>query len=75
MPRRTFLTISTLAAASTVVPASVVALVNRRFVFKVKTKDKSIVGNIVIEATDVEAAKGKLTKRYPGCTGLSVSEK
>jgi hypothetical protein len=75
MKRRTFLTFCAVVAASTAVPASVFALVNRRFTCKIKTKDKSIVGNIVVEATDVEAAKVKLMKRYPGCTVLSVSEK
>lgn len=34
-----------------------------------------IVGNVVIEASDVEAAKTKLMKRYPGCSILSVMEK
>lgn len=46
-----------------------------RFAFKIKTKDGGIIGNIVIEASDVEAAKTKLMKRYPGCSILSVMEK
>lgn len=73
MIRRTFLTFCAAIAAATAVPAF--GLANRRFAFKIKTKDKGIVGNIVIEASDVEAAKVKLMKRYPGCTVLSVSEK
>ena len=31
----------------------------KRFVFKIKTKSGSIVGNIVIEAKDIEEAKYK----------------
>jgi len=48
---------------------------NQKFAFKIKTKDGGIVGNVLIEATDVEAAKVKLMKRYPGCTVLSVKVK
>ena len=48
---------------------------NQKFAFKIKTKDGGIVGNVLIEATDVEAAKVKLMKRYPGCTVLSVQMK
>ena len=48
---------------------------NQKFAFKIKTKDGGIVGNVLIEATDVEAAKVKLMKRYPGCTVLSVTVK
>lgn len=45
----------------------------RRFAFKIRTKTGGIIGNLVIEATDVEAAKVNLGKRYPGCTVLSVT--
>jgi len=55
--------------------ASEIALALRRFAFKIRTKDGGIVGNVVIEASDVEAAKTKLMKRYPGCSILSVMEK
>jgi len=48
---------------------------NQKFAFKIKTKDGGIVGNVLIEANDVEAAKVKLMKRYPGCTVLSVQMK
>ena len=48
---------------------------NQKFAFKIKTKDGGIVGNVLIEATDVEAAKVKLMKRYSGCTVLSVKVK
>ena len=43
-----------------------------RFAFRVRPRTGSIIGNIVIEARDVEAAKAKLMKRYPGCTILNV---
>ena len=52
-----------------------VALANKKFVFKVKTKSGGIVGNILIEAKDVFAAISKLKKRYPGCTVLEAREK
>ena len=74
MIRRTFLT-TCLVAMSSSATASVIDLAPRRFSFKVKTKDGGIVGNVVIEANDVEAAKTKLMKRYPGCMILSVMEK
>ena len=51
------------------------AATNQKFAFKIKTKDGNIVGNVVIEASDVEAAKVKLMKRYPDCTILSVKSK
>jgi hypothetical protein len=38
----------------------------RKFVFKIKTKDGGIVGNIVIEAKDAENAKYKLRQRWEG---------
>lgn len=47
----------------------------KKFAFKIKTKDGNIVGNVLIEAHDVDAAKVKLLKRYPGCTILRVDEK
>jgi hypothetical protein len=46
-----------------------------RFAFRIKTKSGGIVGNIVIEAKDVEAAKVKLYKRYPDCQILNVETK
>jgi hypothetical protein len=51
------------------------AIMNRRFVFRIKTKGGSIVGNVVIEAKDIEAAKVKLFKRYPDCQILNVETK
>jgi hypothetical protein len=72
--RRTFLA-TCFSFASASVLASTDFLANRHFAFKIKTKDGGIVGNVVIEASDVEAAKTKLTKRYPGYTILSVTEK
>ena len=51
------------------------AAANRKFVFKIKTKSGGIVGNIVIEAKDAEAAKHKLRQRYPDCEILEMKEK
>jgi hypothetical protein len=51
------------------------AAANKKFVFKIKTKSGGIVGNIVIEAKDIEAAKAKLRKRYPDCEILEGHEK
>jgi hypothetical protein len=48
---------------------------SRKFVFKIKTKSGGIVGNIVIEAKDMEAAKYKLRQRYPGCEIMEAKEK
>ena len=70
MHRRHFLSV----ALSLVVSRPAFAA-NQKFAFKIKTKDGGIVGNVVIEASDVEAAKVKLMKRYPGCTILSVTVK
>ena len=47
----------------------------KKFFFKIKTKDGNIVGNVLFEAHDVDAAKVKLFNRYPGCTVLRVDEK
>lgn len=47
----------------------------QKFIFKLKTKSGGIIGNVLIEAGDVEAAKAKLFKRYPGCQILSGSVK
>lgn len=54
---------------------SLVFAKSKRFAFKIKTKSGGIVSNIVITATDLDAAKAKLMKRYPGCTILSSKEK
>ena len=45
----------------------------KKFHFRIKTKDGNIVGNVTIEAFDVEAAKCKLKKRYPDCEILNAS--
>lgn len=71
MTRRGFLA---MLLASTLVP-SIAFAANRKFVFKIKTKDGSIIGNIVIEAKDMEAAKYKLRKRYPDCEIMEGREK
>jgi hypothetical protein len=73
--RRSFLTaILGAAGVAACVPSGVLAA-NRKFVFKIKTNSGGIVGNIVIEAKDMEAAKYKLRKRYPGCEILEAKEK
>jgi len=47
----------------------------RKFVFKIKTKSGSIVGNIVIEGTSQSNAESKLRRRYPGCEILDCQER
>ena len=72
MKRRSFLALS----LCVLLPCSAAqAGERRRFVFKVKTKGGGIVGNIVIEAKDIEEAKYKLRKRYPDCEILEGHEK
>jgi len=71
MHRRTFIA-GFLASA---IAFDAVATANKSFVFKIKTKSGGIVGNIVIEAKDIEAAKYKLRKRYPNCEILEGHEK
>lgn len=72
MDRRQFTTV----CVSVLIPVVPVALVpNRKFVFKIKTKSGGIVGNITIEAKDMEAAKHKLRQRYPDCEILEAREK
>ena len=72
MNRRGVLAVAVLAALCC--PRQAVAA-NRKFVFKIKTKSGSIIGNIVIEAKDAEAAKRKLRARYPDCEILEMEEK
>jgi hypothetical protein len=60
--------------ALVVLPGTVRAA-NRKFVFKIKTKDGSIIGNIVIEAKDIEAAKYKVRQRYPECEVMEMKER
>lgn len=74
MMRRTFMVVGLQAVASFAVAAEI-DFRNPTLAFKIKTKDGGIVGNVVIEAHDEDAAKVKLMKRYPGCTILSVTEK
>ena len=70
MHRRTFLTACLLSLL-----ASDALAATKKFVFKIKTKSGGIVGNIVIEAKDIEAAKVKLRERYPDCEILEGHEK
>ena len=35
--------------------------------FRIRTKQGSIIGNTVIHAKDIDAAKFKLNRKYPGC--------
>ena len=74
MQRRPFVTGSIITLALAAVPSLAHAR-SRKFVFKIKTKAGGIVGNIVIEATDMEAAKHKLRQRYPDCEILEAKEK
>jgi hypothetical protein len=46
-----------------------------KFYFRIKTKQGSVIGNVLIEAKDVEAAKFRLTKRYPNSIILNVRAK
>ena len=71
MKRRVFL----LACLSLLPLSAAVAASHKRFVFKIKTKSGGIVGNIVIEAKDIEEAKYKLRERYPDCEILEGHEK
>ena len=71
MRRRMFLTL-----CLAVLPLSAALAASRkRFVFNIKTKSGGIVGNIVIEAKDIEEAKHKLRKQYPDCEILEGHEK
>ena len=46
-----------------------------QYVFKVKTRGGSTIGNIVFNAKNGAEANVKLQRRYKGCTVLSMSEK
>ncbi len=71
MKRRMFL-----AACLSLLPlSSALAGERKRFVFKIKTKSGGIVGNIVIEAKDMEEAKYKLRHCHPGCEIMEGHEK
>jgi len=72
MQRRIFIAVCICSMANA---ATAFGLAPRRFAFNIKTTSGGIIGNVVIEASDVEAAKTKLMKRYPGCSILSVMEK
>ena len=74
MQRRQFVADSVTTLALAAVP-SLAHAANRKLVFKIKTKAGGIVGNIVIEATDVETAKHKLRQRYPDCEIVEAKEK
>lgn len=47
----------------------------QKFVFKIRTKNGSIISNIVIEAKDQFAAISILRKRYPDCEILEAKQK
>ncbi len=70
MHRRAFVTACLLSLL-----ASKALAANKKFVFKIKTKSGGIIGNIVIEAKDIEAAKYKLRQRYPDCEIVEGHEK
>lgn len=71
MNRRVFL----FAVIATVSMTTDALAANKKFVFKVKTKNGGIVGNILLEAKDLFTAISKLKKRYPGCEVLEAKEK
>lgn len=71
MNRRIFLT----ALVGMLIPSVTNAASLKKFLFKIRTKSNSIVGNVLIEAKDVFAAIQKLKKRYPGCEILEAREK
>lgn len=71
MKRREFL----LACVAVLVSVPALAAKRRKFVFKIRTKSGSIVGNIVIEGTSQSNAESKLRKRYPECEILDCKEK
>jgi len=48
---------------------------DKKFVFRIKTKNGSIVGNIVIYAKNMDAAKHKLREQHPDCEILDAEEK
>lgn len=70
MNRRVFL-----AAALTFVIAPTIVKSRKKYVFKIRTKNRSIISNIVVEAKDIFAATVVLKKRYPGCEILEGKEK
>lgn len=74
MKRRKFISGAMTTLALVVLP-EIAQAANTKFVFKIKTKDGSIIGNIVIEAKDIEAAKHKLRERYPDCEVLEAKER
>ncbi len=71
MKRRTFITV----CLSLLSCSAVLAGEYKKFVFKIKTKGGGIVGNVVIQAKDIEEAKHKLRERYPNCEILEGREK
>ena len=74
MNRRIFIgTISSFLVTTTVNAAQRKLKKLKKFHFRIKTKDGNIVGNVTIEAFDVESAKCKLKKRYPDCEILNVN--
>lgn len=75
MNRRIFIVVFFLALTKLIVNAFAAPRRLKKFHFRIKTKSGNIVGNVSIEAYDVEAAKVKLRKRYPDCEILNVSVK
>ena len=69
MNRRIVLMVVCLLLSGLTVEASTL----KKFAFRIKTKQGNIVGNVLIEAKDVEAAKYKLFKRYHESTNLNVT--
>ena len=76
MQRRTFLRVligsTVIGLGLTCVQPALAA--PKRFVFKIRTTEGKTITGIFVEAKDMETAKEKLKKRYPGCTILEAKE-
>lgn len=58
-----------------VVAAEETTSANRvKYRFKIKTKTGGIVGNVLIEGSDLFNCISKLNRRYPGCEILEAKE-
>lgn len=46
----------------------------KTYVFRLKTKTGSTMGNVLQNGSDLRDAERKLQQKYPGCTVLDVRE-
>jgi len=49
--------------------------VSQKFIFKIKTTSGGIIDNVLIEARNIDEARYRLQRRYPGCTIMSAHSK